>query len=315
MKIVFFGTPDFAATSLEALNNADIEVLAVVTQPDKPAGRKKRLTPPPVKVLAGELGLNVLQPSSKEELIEDLEEFDADFFVVIAYGMILPPEILEMPKYASINVHASLLPKYRGASPIQEALLNGDKETGISIMKMDEKLDHGPIYLVRRVEIEKEDDLAVLSDKLADLGKDILPYALEDIVDGTLRAIPQDEEHQKPSYCHKISKKNGEIDFNEPAKRIQNLVRAYTPWPGAYTQFLNKKLKITKTEVSDKKLKPGEFHLENNILQIGTKEGSLIPKKVQLEGKKELEISDFINGNLKTLSSLQIAKKETAPDK
>ncbi|MDA1061034.1 MAG: methionyl-tRNA formyltransferase [bacterium] len=302
MKIVFFGTPDFATPFLEVLHNAGIEILSVVTQPNKAIGKSKTLSPTPVKKLAMELGLKVLQPSSKEELKDDLEGFQADFFVIIAYGMILPKEVLKMPKIACINIHASLLPKYRGASPIQEALLNGETETGISIMKMDEKLDHGPIYLVKRINVNEKDNLQSLKEKIANVGKDILVPALEDINDGILIAIPQDEKDQKPSYCTKVSKEDGLIDFKKSAKEIRNMIRAYTPWPGVYTKFNDKNLKILESEISARQLKPGEFRLENKVLEIGTNEGSLVPKKVQLEGKREMDIADFINGNLKHLS-------------
>ena len=296
MKIVFFGTPEFAMPNLEALyHSKDMEILSVVTQPDKPQGRKKILTPPPVKILAKELNLKIIQPKNKKELINALSTLEkANFFVVIAFGMILPQEVLSMPKYGAINVHASLLPKYRGASPIQESLLNGDIETGISVIKIDQELDHGDIFLIKRLNIEKNDNFATLSVKLALLSSNLLPHLLHDIAGSHLSPIHQD--HQKATYCHKITKEDGKINFSSSAEEIKNMINAYTPWPGVYTEFAGKKLKIISTEISDEKIQPGEFKIENKILKIGTKKGALIPTKLQPEGKKVMDAKAFING-------------------
>lgn len=300
MKIIFFGTPEFAAPGLEILAKIpNIEISAVVTQSDKPVGRKKRLTPPPVKIAAEKLGLKVIQPKNKKQLTDLLKNTEADFFIVIAYGMILPKEALKMPKIAAINVHASLLPKYRGASPIQETLLNGDNETGISIMKMDEKLDEGPVYLIKRIKIEKTDNLQTLTTKLANLSAQILPLALEDIIDNDLTPLPQN--HKETTYCKKIKKQDGKINWNKSAEEINNMIRAYTPWPSAYTEFKGKKLKILESnfEKTTSKEKPGTFFLEEKTLKIAAKSGNLLPKKLQLEGKNEMEAKAFINGHLK----------------
>ena len=296
MKIVFFGTPEFAAETLESLvKTPDINILAVVSQPDKPVGRKKTLTAPPVKVTAEKFNLPVIQPQSKRELTEKLENLKADFFVVIAFGMILPPEVLKMPKFGAINVHASLLPKYRGASPIQESLLHGDKETGISIMKMDDQLDHGPVYLLKKMAIEETNNLETLTKKLSKLSADITPIALQDIKQGHLSApIPQN--HDRATFCKKIEKEDGIIDWNRSAEEIKNLIRAYTPWPSAYTFINGKKLKILSAETDSIITKPEKYEIENGELKIGTGEGRLIPKRVQLEGKNETDIKSFLNG-------------------
>lgn len=300
MKVIFFGTPEFAIPALKELKKQKIDILAAVTQPDKPAGRKKLMTKSTVKKCAEDLNLKILQPKNQKELFDNLKGLKVDFFIVIAYGMILSKEILQMPKYACVNVHASLLPKYRGASPIQEALLNGDKSTGISIMKMDEKLDHGPIYLIKRIEIEEKDDLISLSDKMAKLSGEILPRALKDIIEGLIISINQDEDHQKPSYCRKIKKEDGEINWKkQSAEEIKNMIRAYTPWPGVFTDFKNKKLKILESEISKENLSPGEFKVDGKALKIGTVKGVLIPKKVQIEGKSEMDARSFINGYMK----------------
>lgn len=297
MKIVYFGTPEFALKPLESLlKEENIEILAVVTQPDKAQGRKKILTPPPVKELAKSRNLKIIQPKNKKELKSELDKLEqADFFVVIAFGMILSENILNIPKFGSINVHASLLPKYRGASPIQESLINGDEETGISIMKIDKELDHGDIFLIRRLSIDAEDNFETLSSKLSELAASILPHVISDIADGNLKTISQN--HEKASYCHKINKEDGKIDFHVSAQEIKNMIRAYTPWPRVYTTLKNKKLKIIASDVeNEENLSPGEFKIENKVLKIGTKKGVLIPKILQLEGKKEMDVKSFING-------------------
>lgn len=300
MKVIFFGTPQFAVPSLNELKKQKIDIVAVVTQPDKPVGRKKLITKSSVKKCAEELNLKILQPKNQKELFDSLKGLKADFFIVIAYGMILTREILKMPKYACINVHASLLPKYRGASPIQEALLNGDKSSGISIIKMDEKLDHGSIYLIKRVEIAEKDDLISLSNKMAKLSSEILPHVLKNIKKRLLIPIKQDEDHQKPSYCRKIKKKDGKINWKkQSAEEIKNMIRAYIPWPGVYTNFKGKKLKILDSAIAEENLNLGEFKVDRKTLKIGTAKGVLMPKKVQIEGKNEMNITSFINGYMK----------------
>lgn len=304
MKIVFFGTPEIALPSLESLAKAnDIAILAVVTQPDKPAGRKQVMTPPPIKTLASEFNIPVLQPENKEELATLLKNFPADFFVVFAYGMIFSKEILSMAKYGAINIHTSLLPKYRGASPIQQALLNGDQETGVTIMKMSQKMDTGDIYSLKRLPIENTDNLGILTQKLGILSGSIIAHTLRDIAEGILKPIPQND--TKATYCKKITKDEGNIDWKKSAAEINNMIRAFTPWPSAFTFFQDKKLKILEAIISEKTSTPGKFHLNGKILEIGTAKGVLIPKKVQLEGKNVTSIEDFINGNQKTLSELK----------
>ncbi|MFH1284362.1 MAG: methionyl-tRNA formyltransferase [Candidatus Peregrinibacteria bacterium] len=297
MKIIFFGTSQFAVPTLEILENLPhMEILAVVTQPDKPAGRGKLLTEPPVKTTAKKFGLKILQPKDKTELKENLKNTSADFFIVVSYGMILPKEILKIPKYGAINVHGSLLPKYRGASPIQECLLNGDKETGVSIMKMDEKLDHGPIYMIKRIKITN-DNAQSLTKSLSRLAAATLAVALEEIVQADLQPIPQNED--KATYCRKIKKENGKIDFSaKTAEEIANMTKAYTPWPSVFTTFKGKKIKLTEADFSPEQAdkSPGTFFLDNGILKISTKKGTLLPKKLQMEGKKEVDAKSFING-------------------
>ncbi|MBL4693834.1 methionyl-tRNA formyltransferase [Candidatus Gracilibacteria bacterium] len=297
MKIIFFGTPSIALPSLELLNSIPgTEILAVFTQPDRPVGRKKELTAPPVKELAKELNLKVIQPQNKAELEEELSKFEADFFIVIAYGMIFSEKVLSMPKKAAINVHYSLLPKYRGASPVQEAILNGDKETGIAFQKMAKKLDAGDLYLLERMPIAKEDNTESLMEKLAHKGAELLPFLLEDIFDNDLEPVAQN--HKNATFCKKISKEDGKIDWKQSAEQIKNKMRAYAPWPGVFTEHNGKKLKIIEADLDEETFEAGKFKLEEKILKIGTSHGSLIPKKVQPEGKQAMEISAFINGYL-----------------
>lgn len=297
MRIIFLGTPDFAVPALEALELIpSCEIVKVITQPDKKTGRKQMLTPPPVKAAAEKLGIKVSQPGTKKDLEKEIEE-KVDFLVVIAYGMILTDQVLQIPKYGAINVHASLLPKYRGASPIQESLLNGDKETGVTIMKIDKELDHGPIYALKRVQIENNDSLETLTKKLAIEGAQLLPPILRDIYEDGMRPIPQ--KHEQATHCRKIQKKDGKIDFKKTAKDVFNMIRAYTPWPSAYTEFKGKKIKILRAtyEETNSDKSPGTFYTEDKILKIATKKGVLIPTKVQVEGKKEMTERDFINSN------------------
>jgi methionyl-tRNA formyltransferase len=303
MKIHFFGTPEFAVPILKTLaTSEDIEIDKVVTQPDKP-GNRKVITPPPVKIAAEELDLEVLQPEKIDKgFIDQIKEDTPDAIVVVAYGEIIPEELLDLPEYGCINVHPSLLPKYRGASPIQEALLNGDEETGITIMKMDEELDHGPILLIKRVAIDPSDDFTKLSKKLSESSAILLLLALNDIEQGILTPIPQEE--SKATFCRKIEKKEGEINWNRTAEEISNQIRALTPWPSTYTDLKGKTLKILEAEILDEAspLKPGEIEIINKeTFAFKTKDKLLSPTKVQLEGKPATSSQDFINGNRKLL--------------
>lgn len=280
---------------LKALHGQkDIEIIAVVTQPDRPVGRKQILTPPPIKKLAEELNLKVYQPKTKKELLQALKNLEADFFLIIAYGLILPKEILNQAKFGAINIHFSLLPKYRGASPIQEALLRGDKVTGVSMIKIDEELDHGDIYFLKRIPIAEKDNFPSLLKKLSEEAAKISPHVLRDIASGELKPIAQN--HVRASYCHKISKKDGEINWEKPAEEIKNMIRAYNPWPGTYTTLKGKKIKILEATADGEKIKSGVFKLQNNTLKIGTHKGSLIPQTLQLEGKNPTGVQSFLNG-------------------
>lgn len=315
VKVVFMGTPDFAVRPLQALiEDENIEVLTVVTQEDKKIGRKQVLTPPPVKRLALEHNIPVLQPpklKNNKEAIELLEGLNADLFIVVAYGHILPPEVLRIPRYGSINIHGSLLPKYRGASPIEEALQSGDTETGLTFIQMENRLDAGPVLHVERIEIAPEDTALTLREKMSIRAAQILPAVLRDILEEVAIPIPQDESHA--TYCHKISKKDGLIDVTTmTAEEIKNRIRAYTPWPSCFLSLGDKRLKLLEVSVDPKspKARPGEIvELENGRIGIGTKKGIIIPLQVQLEGKKPMTIQEFLRGNRELFKELLTSPK------
>jgi len=281
--------------------SSGFKVQAVVTQPDK-LGNRNALTQPPIKIVAETLGLKVFQPEKiDKDLIDQIKKDKPDAIVVVAYGALIPNELLNLTKYGCINVHPSLLPKYRGASPIQEALLNGDKETGISIMKIDEKLDHGPVYLIKRVSIEDSDNFETLSKNLAVISAVLLTMVLTDIENGTLSPIKQSESNI--TFCRKITKEDGEIDWNMSAKQILNKIRALNPWPSTYTRIKGKTLKIFEAKInkssedSIRKSKPGDLEiLDKETFGFKAKDAIIAPTIVQLEGKPKTTAKEFLNG-------------------
>ncbi len=279
MKIVFMGTPEFSVAILEALINSNYEVAAVITNPDAPIGRKQILTPSPVKQLIanGKWPIEVFQPATKSELLaisHKLLAIKPDLAIVAAYGKIIPKNILDIPRYGTINVHPSLLPKYRGASPIQNAILNGDKETGITIMKVDEEMDHGNIISNLKTQISKVDTYDSLSQKLAISGAELLIKVIPDYISGKIK--PVEQKHTEATYTKIIKKEDGKIDWSKSAEEIERMIRAFYPWPTAWTVWNGKILKILEAEV----------HGSN-----------LAIKKLQLEGGKILSIKEFLNGH------------------
>lgn len=303
-QVLFFGTPEIALPTLHSLaESEEIEVAAVVTQPDKPTGRHQEMTPPAVKVLAEKKGIPVLQPetlrgnSEFEELVRELEP---DAYVIISYGQIIPKKILEIPKYGALNIHVSLLPKYRGASPIQQALLNGDSTTGITIIKINEKMDAGDIVFVKKLPISDEDNAETLSEKLAVMGGEFIAPVLLDYMEGNLKPIPQN--HAQATFCSKIEKDDGRIKWeDQTAQEIFNRIRAFTPWPSCFTTWDGKRMKIIEARVGGETIEPGMMKIlsggEGLPLAIGTKKGSIHPIKIQLEGKGIVDIKTFLNGN------------------
>lgn len=293
------GTPDFAVGTLEAIIEAGHEVLLVVTQPDKPKGRSGALQFPPVKECALSHGLEVFQPTKirLEENVEYLKNYNADIFVVAAFGQILPKSILDMPKHGCINVHASLLPKYRGAAPIQWAVINGDAVTGVTIQQMDIGVDTGDILLAKELAIEADETGGGLFDKLAVVGAEACLDAMEQIASGTVTRTPQN--HEEATHVSMISKEFGNIDWNKSAVEIERLIRGLNPWPSAYTKLDGKTFKIWKAKVDEQSIdaKPGTIvSVEKNAFKVQTGDGLLTLLEVQLEGKKRMEAGAFLRG-------------------
>lgn len=301
-QVIFFGTSEFAIPTLDALSkSSNISVKAVVSQPDMPVGRHQKVEPTPIKLYAQTINIPVLQPKKirgNEDFCRLLEELEVDLFVVVSYGQIIPKGILEIPKHGAINIHGSLLPKYRGASPIQHALLNGDTVTGVTFMKMNEKMDEGDILLLKKYEIQEEDTFPVLYKKLAIMGATLAPVVVTDYLEGVLTPLAQDE--TKATKCGKIEKNDGNIDWKEwDALEISNRIRALTPWPGCFTSWNGKRLKILSAKVGAQsgRLDPATMRVTGDLLEIGTKQGVLIPTELQLEGKKPSDTKTFLNGN------------------
>ena len=304
MRIVFMGTPKESASILQALLDAKQGIILVVTQPDRPKGRGLKVIPSAVKELSLKHGLPLEQPESVKDItfIKILESLKPDLIVVAAYGKILPKAILNIPKYGCINIHASLLPRYRGAAPIQWALLNGERETGITIFKLEELLDTGPILLQEKIEIEDEDDAGTLSKKLFKLGSELLLKAITLIEKG--QATYTSQPATQISYAPTITKESGSLDFKKSAVEVHNRIRAMNPWPGAYTFYKGKRLKILLSDIKISNLATGT-HSPGTIIDIiknvgfiiATSKGHLLIKEVQLEGGKAMRAYDFVIGH------------------
>ncbi len=332
ISFLFLGTPEFGALIFEKiikskkLKKINLFPLAAITEPDKPKGRGKKLTPPPVKIIAEQFKIPVYQPQTKSELSSLILKLKPDLIIVAAYGKILPKEVLEIPKYKAINVHPSLLPKYRGPSPIQSAILNGDKETGVTIMLISEEMDAGDILAQEKIKIKKQ-NWKELSKELAELGGNLLIETIPKYLCGIekfnwcktiipIKAHPQD--HSKASYTKLIKKEDGHINWSKSAFEIERMIRAYFPWPGTFTKIksssskLNGKiLKIHKAHLPKKSPSlaskpPGTvFQIKKNEIAVSCGNKSiLILDEVQLEGKKKMEIDDFLNGYPEILESL-----------
>lgn len=302
MNIIFMGTPDFAVESLKKLYEKH-NILAVFTQPDKPKGRGYVLTPPPVKVLAEEHSTPVYQPQSLknngEEYIEIIRKLEPECIVVAAYGKILPKAVLDIPKYGCVNVHGSLLPKYRGAAPIQWAVLNGDKTTGITTMLMNEGLDTGDILEKAEVEIGMNETSAELFDRLAALGGDLVLHTLDELEKGDITPKPQSEEPDEPSYASVLDKSMCPIDFSKPVFEVHKHICGLSDWPCAYTTRKGKRLKIYRSQIiSDKPTgKPCGRVVSVSDLDIACSDGIIRFVEVQSEGGKRMNAKDYLRGN------------------
>ena len=300
MRIVFMGPPDFSVPTLEALVASEHEVVGVVTQPDKPKGRGKEIHMSPVKECALQHNIPVYQPvrARDEAFVDEMRALNPDVMVVIAFGQILPKSLLELPKYGCVNIHASLLPKYRGAAPIQWAVINGDEETGITTMMMDVEMDTGDILEKTVVKLDPEETGGSLFDRLSLLGGDLILSTLSKLEKGEITPVPQD--HEKATYVKKISKSMGDIDWTMDAVSIERLVRGLNPWPSAFTRWNGKMLKIWEAKVlpdPDVKLPCGSvISASDEGLKIQTGAGVLCVTSLQLEGKKRMDTAAFLRG-------------------
>lgn len=300
MRIVFMGTPDFSVPTLEALVASEHEVVGVVTQPDKPKGRGKEIHMSPVKECALQHNVPVYQPvrARNEAFVEEMRALHPDAMVVIAFGQILPKSLLDLPKYGCVNIHASLLPKYRGAAPIQWAVINGDEETGITTMMMDVEMDTGDMLEKTIVKLNPDETGGSLFDRLSLLGGDLILSTLDKLEKGEITPVPQD--HEKATYVKKISKSMGDIDWTMDAVSIERLVRGLNPWPSAFTRWNGKMLKIWEAKVlpdpAEKVPCGSVISAGDDGLKIQTGNGVLCVTSLQLEGKKRMDTAAFLRG-------------------
>jgi methionyl-tRNA formyltransferase len=298
-RIIFMGTPEFAVPALRALHENGQDVALVVTQPDRPKGRGRKVIPPPVKEVAVSFGYEINQPASirTDEFADHMAKYKPDIIVVVAYGHIIPKNILAIPKIATINIHASLLPKYRGPAPIQWAIINGEKETGVTIILMDEGLDTGDILLSSKVEIFPDDTSGTLHDRLSALGADLLIQTIKSFETGNINPIPQD--NTQATYAPILKKNDGRMNWEMPAQTLEAFIRGMTPWPGAFTFHDNKRLKIFKARsiIIDTVETPGTVIKRfPDELCVATGKGVLSLIKIQSESGKRLLIKDFLRG-------------------
>ena len=296
MRIIFMGTPDFAVPSLERLQGDGYDICAVFCQPDKPKGRGHKLQPPPVKTAADKLGLPIYQPSSlkDEEVQLQIENLKPDCIVVVAYGKILPKAVLDMPKYGCINVHGSLLPKYRGAAPIQWAVINGEEKTGITTQYMAQGVDTGDILLQDETEILQDETAGELFERLKIIGAETLIKTLNAVKKGELVRKPQNEE--LTSHAPMLKKQDGIIPWNLPAKKVYDFIRGMNPWPCAYTSYMDKKVKIYKSMIVPGKGKPGQLENKDGELIVYCKDKALRILELQPENGKRMDGHSFLMG-------------------
>jgi len=307
------GTGVFASIVLQKLINSGLELFAIITQPDKPSGREQDIIFSPVKNLAVEKNLDVYQPKSliKADGFILIDSLAPDLIIVADYGKIIPKNILDLPKFGALNIHPSLLPKYRGSSPLQETILNGDKETGVTIILLDEEMDHGPIVGQEKLEMGSQKySLAELRQKLAELGGDLAIKILPDYLSGKIKPIAQN--HDRATYTKIIVKEDGKINWEKSAEEIDCQLRAYGEWPGSWTEWENNskkcKLKIIEAEISGSDLPsgviPGTVYIQNNNLMVQCGKNSLIIKSLQLEGKNKISSQEFLRGHSKIIGSV-----------
>lgn len=305
IRLIFMGTPEFSLLGFQNLiNEPSFDIVGVFTQTDKPVGRKQIMTPPPVKQLALEYGLNVFQPEKIKDELENIKNLKPDLIVVIAYGKIIPQSILDIPSYGCINVHASLLPKYRGAACLNAPILNGDTETGVTIMQMEAGLDTGPILRQAKMKLEGRETLEDVHDELSVLGAELLTPTLKDFMAGNIK--PQIQDESRASYIKTLSKEDGRIDWKKSAIEIERMVRAYNPWPGTYALDGEKIVKIISVNpeiLKTNEHKIGEVFMADNNLAVQCGQDSLVILKLQTAGKKIMTSEEFLRGNKLSLLS------------
>jgi methionyl-tRNA formyltransferase len=296
MRIVFIGTGGIGVPTLRALQKSEHELVGVVTQPDKPVGRAQKITAPPIKAAVAGSTMSMLQPAriKDPEAIDQIRALVPDVIVVMAYGQILPRAVLEIPKIACLNLHASLLPRWRGAAPVQAAIAAGDRETGITVMYMDEGLDTGDVLLQRKIDISSSETGATLHDRLAQIAPDPLLESLRLLDAANAPRTPQDQ--TLATYASKLNREAGRINWNETAEVIERKIRAYNPWPGALTDFKDRKLKIFSAAIVDLRGAPGTILRKDSELVIATADRALSLTDVQLEGKRRMSAAEFLRG-------------------
>lgn len=296
MRVVFIGTGEIGVPTLSALRSSQHELLAVVTQPDKPAGRQQQLTAPPIKLAVAGSNIPIFQPTKIKDAraVEEIREFVPDVVVVMAYGQILSPAMLRIPRIACLNLHASLLPRWRGAAPIQAAIAAGDSETGISVIYMDEGLDTGDILLQRRIDILSDETGGSLHDRLAQIAPATLLESLRLLESATAPRVPQD--NSRATIAPKLKREHGRIDWNEPANVIERKIRAFNPWPGAFARVNERNLKIFAVSVVDQQGKPGEVLASNSEIVVAAGDRGLALGEVQLEGRERMSAAEFVRG-------------------
>ena len=296
MRIVFIGTGEVGVPTLQGLLKSEHDVVGVVTQPDKPVGRSQQIEPPPIKRIPITTNIAILQPPRIKDLhaIEEIRAITPDVIVVMAYGQILPRAVLEIPKIACLNLHASLLPRWRGAAPIQAAIAAGDQETGITVMYMDEGLDTGDILLERKLDILPTDTGASMHERLAQVAPEALFESLRLLTAKSAPRIPQD--NAQATYAPKLKRDDGRIDWSEPAEVIERKIRAFNPWPGAFIKLGDRNLKVFSASLVNRSGKPGEILRSEKELVIGAGNDALALGEVQLEGKKRISAAEFLRG-------------------
>ncbi|UPU35414.1 methionyl-tRNA formyltransferase [Geomonas paludis] len=312
LRIIFMGTPEFACPTLRTLIERGENVVAVVTQPDRPKGRGQQTLPPPVKVLAEQHGITVLQPVKVRlpESIEQIRALEPDLIVVVAFGQILPKALLDIPKHGCINVHASLLPRYRGAAPLNWCIINGETETGVTTMMMDVGLDTGDMLLKSATPIDPDEDTQSLHDRMSQLGAELLAQTLDRLVAGEL--TPEKQDDALTCYAPMMKKEDGLIDWTRSAQDINNQVRGMTPWPGAFSFLDDKLLKVYKVQTASGAGNPGEVVAAGRDgIEVACGEGSLLIRELQLEGKKRMSAGDFLAG-YKVPAGALLGKKDGA---